>query len=143
MTTSAVSKQVKLNMFELNSQIMQGTLDIASNLKSKQSQTNNLTKSLTTSKTSVYASKGDSKYKAEMDSNNDSVITFNEYINYVNEQISSKTNGLKIDNLIKYTKTEDSETGEQKVSIQNFGKAIGSYLNNYVKLPESKINAEA
>ena len=143
MAELSISDQIKLSTLDLNSQLLQGTFSAISKVSGqKTTQTNSLTSALTSNNFSVYAVEGDSKYKEEIDSDDDGIITFNEYVKYVSEQsFNDKTNNA-LKNLARYTKTEDSETGTEKVTIQNLGKAIRSYLNSSITLPQGKINAE-
>ena len=143
MATSSVANEIKLSMLELNSQIMQGTTSVISNIGGAKKQTNVLSEVLNTKNDPVYAKKGDSKYKSEIDSNDDGVITFNEYVQYISEQSFSTSANDALKNLARYTKTQDSETGLEMVSIQNLGKAIRSYITNSVLLPQGKINTKA
>ena len=141
MTEASVANQIRLSMLELNSQILQNNANTIANLNTKKSKTNTVANALTSTNSFIYATKGDSKYKEEIDTNSDNIITFNEYVKYINEQNFSNTNSA-IQNLARFTKTEDSDSGVETITIQNLGKAIRNYTNNYLTLPESLINTE-
>ena len=143
MATTAAANEIKLSMLELNSQIMQGTTSVISNIGGLKKQTNPLMEALSSTDVHVYAKKGDSKYKEEIDINDDGTITFNEYVKYINEQNFSTSANDALKNLARYTKTQDDETKTETITIQNIGKAIRSYMTNSILLPQGKINTEA
>lgn len=80
----------------------------------------------------LYAKKGDLKYEAVMDSNDDGKITYKEYMEYC------KTNAKeeKSD-----TKTITSEGSDDELTITNVGKAMEEY--NKTESPEGKIETQA
>lgn len=80
----------------------------------------------------LYAKKGDIKYEAVMDSNDDGKITYKEYIEYC------KTNAKEEK---KDTKTTTKEGSDDELTITSVGKAIGEY--NKTEPPEGKIETEA
>ena len=77
----------------------------------------------------VYARIGDTKYENVMDSDNDGVITYDEYMKYCeenNETPKDKDKSAKAE----LEKTEDPETKEKRIVVKNYGKAIQSYSNS-------------
>ena len=77
----------------------------------------------------IYAKKGDGKYKAVMDSNNDNTITYKEYLEYCSE--NSKEKELESNDNIKNAEDLTSK------------KAIKEYSSNNSYYPEGKVETEA
>lgn len=142
-TTNSVNEQVKYGMLELNSQIMQNTANTILKVSGLQKQTKALTDVLKTKNDIAYAKKGEARYKAEMDSDNDGIINFDEYVKFINSQTFSTSANDALNNLARYITTKDAETEIEKVTIQNIGKAIRSYQVFSTLLPQGKVNTEA
>ena len=129
---SEVSNQVNLNMLQLSSQLVQEFSQLSIGNNSNANSALNFINNSKNSSKIVYAVKGDSRYDEEMDADSDSIVTFNEYVKYLSEQkLGTKT---LPNNLAKFTKTIDSETGLETVRITDIGKSIRTYLNNYLSL---------
>lgn len=148
MSETSFAQQIMMSNWEMNSQIMQGAFSAISNISGLQSGKNtnstngiaNLTVTNNFGKLS-YAVEGDSKYKEEIDADDDGIITYNEYVKYITEERLSKYNLTKSQTT--YSFGEDSQTGLLKFSVTNIGKVLSAYLNNYVELPTGKVEKEA
>lgn len=81
----------------------------------------------------IYAKKGDDKYKEEIDSNNDGKITYDEYMKYCEEQEKAQET--------QQPEKAELSTNEEKVVVKNEGKAINQYTKT--EAPEAKIEKEA
>lgn len=139
MAELSLQNQIRLSNLELSSQLMQGTFSTISKINGA----GNPLAAISTNKNSgklVYAAEGDSKYKEELDSNNDGVITYNEYIKHVTDSLSSKNNIPKLSTYFK--NEEDSETGLRKFTVTNLSKVLTSYLNANYRLPIGFIEEE-
>lgn len=145
MSETSIAQQLTMNALAMNSQVMQGAFGVISNISNMQkaSSSNGLANLTVTNSLGklAYAVEGDSKYNEEIDSNEDGIITFNEYVKYVTESMSSKTNIPKTSTT--YTFGEDSQTGLLKFSVSNIGKVMSAYLNNSVQLPIGFVEKEA
>lgn len=148
MTDISFAQQLMMSNWEINSQIMQGTFGTISNISNSQNKntTNNISNFTVTNSLGklAYAVEGDAKYKKELDTNNDKIVTYNEYVKHITEsrlsQYNLTENGKKS---VVYSLEEDSQTGLLKFSITDMNKAQASYLSNYVQLPLSLIEQEA
>lgn len=148
MTDISFAQQLMMSNWEMNSQIMQGTFGTISNISNSQNKntTNNISNFTVTNSLGklAYAVEGDSKYDKAIDSNEDGIITYNEYVKYITGSRLSKYNLTdSANNTITYNLSEDSQTGLLKFSITDMNKAQASYLSNYVQLPLSLIEQEA
>ena len=145
MSETSIAQQLTMNTLAMNSQVMQSTFGVISNISNMQkSDSGNGIANLTVTNSLgklAYAVEGDSKYNEKIDSNADGIITFNEYVKYVTENMSSKVNVLKTSTT--YTFGEDSQTGLLKFSVSNIGKVMSAYLNNSVQLPIGFVESEA
>ena len=145
MPETSIAQQLMMNNLSMTSQVMQGAFDAVSNISNMQkSDSGNGIANLTVTNSLgklAYAVEGDSKYNEKIDSNADGIITFNEYVKYVTENMSSKVNVLKTSTT--YTFGEDSQTGLLKFSVSNIGKVMSAYLNNSVQLPIGFVESEA
>ncbi len=141
--TETTTHQLMIN--NLHSQIMQDTFNVIANIgNSQKDNKNNWITSLTATNSFdklAYAVEGDSKYKQEIDSNSDGIITYDEYVKYVTENISSKYNIPKSSTT--FWAGEDSQTGLFKFSVTNMGRILSSYLNNSTQFPAGIIEQEA
>ena len=147
MTDISFAQQLMMSNWEMNSQIMQGAFGAISNIGDSQnkSTTNNISNFTVTNSLGklAYAVEGDSKYDKAIDSNEDGIITYNEYVKYITESRLSKYNLTdSANNTVTYNLSEDSQTGLLKFSVTNMKKIMTSYLNNYVQLPTSLIEEE-
>ena len=130
-------------------QIMMNNLDLKSTLMQNMFSSNttanplvaNLQQAVQSKNNMVYAAKGDSKYKEDMDADEDGTITYNEYVQYVSQQNLKKynipTNSTTFKNIF------DKDSGTNKTKILNLGKVLSSYLVNSALLPQNKISKEA
>ena len=59
---------------------------------------------------SIYARKGDEKYNESMDTNKDSVVTYEEYIKYATKQAQNQEKALSKDNNNEYAKSIENDT---------------------------------
>lgn len=141
------TQQLMMSNLAMNSQIMQGTLGVISSIGNLQKSDSNNDKGIANLTVTnslgklAYAVEGDSKYKEELDSNNDGIITFNEYVKHITEQVSSKSNIPKTSTTFSFA--EDAKTGLYKFSVTNMGKILSLYMNNSVQLPTGLIEQEA
>lgn len=147
MTDISFAQQLMMSNWEMNSQILQGAFSTVSNISNSQntSKTNNIANLTVTNSLGklAYAVEGDSKYDKAIDSNEDGIITYNEYVKYITETRLSKYNLTdSANNTVTYNLSEDSQTGLLKFSVTNMKKIMASYLNNYVQLPTSLIEEE-
>ena len=148
MTDISFAQQLMMSNWEMNSQILQGAFSTISSISNSQntSKTNNIANLTVTNSLGklAYAVEGDSKYDKAIDSNEDGIITYNEYVKYITESRLSKYNlADSANNTVTYNLSEDSQTGLLKFSVTNMKKVMTSYLNNYVQLPTSLIEDEA
>ena len=148
MTDISFAQQLMMSNWEMNSQIMQGAFGAISNIGNSQnkSTTNNISNFTVTNSLGklAYAVEGDSKYDKAIDSNEDGIITYNEYVKYITESRLSKYNLTdSSNNSVTYNLSEDSQTGLLKFSVTNMKKVMTSYLNNHVQLPTNYIEEEA
>lgn len=143
MSDISFSQQLMMNNLEMNSQILQGAFSTSSGIISLQNKNNNISSLTVTNNLGklAYAVEGDLKYKEEIDADEDGIITYNEYVKYVTNGISSKYNIPK--NETTFSLKEDSQTGLLKFSVTNMGKILTAYLNNSVQLPSGLIEKEA
>ena len=145
MSETSIAQQIVMSNLEMNSQIMQGAFGVISNisnLNKADSSNGSVNFTVTNSLGKLaYAVEGDSKYDEEIDSNDDGIITFNEYVKYVTERVSSQHNIPKTST--SYSHGEDAQTGLLKFSVSNIGKIMSAYLNNSVQLPNSFVEKEA
>lgn len=145
MSETTFAQQLMMSNWEMNSQIMQGTFSTLSNINNLQNKNNTNSISSFSVKNNLgrlaYAVEGDSKYKEEIDSNEDGIITYNEYVNYIADRTASKYNIPKNETTFSYQ--EDPKTGFLKFSVTNMGKVLSAYLNNSVQLPIGFIEKEA
>ena len=147
MSDISYSQQLMMSNWEMNSQIMQGTFSAISNISNLQNKnsTNNISNLTVTNSLGklAYAVEGDSKYKEEIDSNEDGIITYNEYVKYITESRLSKYNlSDSANNTVTYKLSEDSQTGLLKFSVTNMKKVLASYANNYSQKFASLIEQE-
>ncbi len=148
MTDTAFAQQLMMSNLSMTSQIMQGTFSAISNIGNLQNSTNssgvnsiaNYTVTNSLGKL-AYAVEGDSKYNEEIDTNGDGIITYNEYVKYISDTISSKFN-LPENPSTTFKLDTDSQTGLLTFSVTNMTKILTSYLNNSVQLPSSFIETE-
>ena len=133
MANFSIADQIRMNGLDLNSMLMQNMFGVSSSINSvqKTSSTNAL----------AYAVKGDKKYDAEMDSDSDGTVTFNEYVNYISSHNLKKYNIPEKSTVIK--NLFDTESGAGKTQILNYGKALSTYLLNSTILPQSIISKQA
>ena len=148
MSDISFAQQLTMNNWEMNSQILQGAFSTISGISNSQntSKTNNIANLTVTNSLGklAYAVEGDSKYDKAIDSNEDGIITYNEYVKYITESRLSKYNLTdSSNNSVTYNLSKDSQTGLLKFSVTNMKKVMTSYLNNYVQLPTSLIENEA
>lgn len=138
MAEMSLANQIALSNLELTSKLMQGLNNVSKTETSK----NQLT-ALKVNKTSgkfAYATKGDARYKKEIDTDNDGIVSYNEYVKYITENLSEKNNIPK--SLTTYTNEQDEETGLLTFKVTNLRKALISYMNNAANLPVSLIEQE-
>lgn len=138
MAELSLQSQIALSNLELTSKLMQGLNNVSKTETSK----NQLT-ALKLNKNGgkfAYATKGDARYKKEIDTDNDGIVTYNEYVKYITENLSEKNNIPK--SLTSYTNEEDAETGLLTFKVTNLRKALISYINNASNLPVSLIEEE-
>ena len=133
MASFSIADQMRMNNLDLNSMLMQNMFGVSSSIDSAQktSSTNAL----------AYAVKGDKKYDAEMDTDSDGTVTFNEYVKYISSKNLKKYNLPEKSTIIK--NLFDSESGATKTQILNYGKALSTYLLNSAVLPQSIISKQA
>lgn len=148
MSDISFAQQLTMNNWEMSSQILQGAFSTISGISNSQnkSKTNNIANLTVTNSLGklAYAVEGDSKYDKAIDSNEDGIITYNEYVKYITESRLSKYNLTdSSNNSVTYNLSKDSQTGLLKFSVTNMKKVMTSYLNNYVQLPTSLIENEA
>lgn len=141
------AQQLAMSSLEMHSQIMKGTIGVISNISNSQNKntTNNISNFTVTNSLGklAYAVEGDSKYDKAIDSNEDGIITYNEYVKYITETRLSKYNLTdSANNTVTYNLSEDLQTGFLKFSVTNMKKIRASYLNNYAQLPTSLIEEE-
>ena len=139
MAELSLQSQIKMSNLELTSQLMQGTFNSISKISKSQSMLTSLGVNNNSGKL-IYASEGDVRYKDEIDTNDDGVVTYNEYVKYVTDNLSAKNNIPKSVTLFK--NEEDSDTGLTKFTVTNLSKVISSYLNASAKFPISLIEKE-
>lgn len=145
MSETSVTQQLMMNNLSMTSQIMQGTFSASSNIngakdKNSINNTSNLTVTNNLGKL-AYAVEGDLKYKEEIDSNGDGVISYDEYVKYITDSLASKYNIPK--NGTTFSLGEDSQTGLFKFSVTNMTKILTAYLNSSVQLPSGLIEKDA
>lgn len=140
MSASEVQNQLRLSNLQLSSQLMQGTYGAVSQMGNSKNTLTQLN-TVKSQNAQLYAVKGDSKYKTEYDSNKDGKITYNEYIKYVSDSISSKNN-IPISK-ISFRTEEDYQTGLNQFNVINMKKILWSYLNSSINLPAGLIEEEA
>lgn len=131
MAETSFAQQLLMNNMEMNSQIMQGTFSVISSLSKVQKNSSNNIPNLTVTSSMgglAYSVDGDSKYKKEIDTDNNGIITYNEYVKYITENRLSQLNIPKSNTTFSFG--EDSKTGLLKFSVTNFGKILNAYLNN-------------
>ena len=141
---SDLSYQIGLNNLQMKSLVIQsfaGSSD--SQAKNTAQIVNTFSKNIQEAQNiAIYSIEGDSKYNSDIDNDSDGIITFNEYVQYLTQQkLEKSSNALK--NLARFTKTTDSTTGLEKITITDIGRAIRSYVNNLANVPEAKISAKA
>ncbi len=73
----------------------------------------------------IYAKEGDSKYDEAMDENADGVITYEEYLTYVQENLANSASAEIPSSGSVSVKTDDSGN----VQTVNAGKALSAYSN--------------
>lgn len=78
----------------------------------------------------IYAEDGDSSFDADMDYNQDSKISYIEYLRYCEENAKTEE---------KHSDTKIVENDKFKFMTTSFGKASGAYQRNYETFPEGKI----
>ena len=125
--------QIMMNNLDLKSTLMQNMFGTSSSLAALQ-------KSVNSKNNMPYAIEGDKKYNAEMDTDSDGVVTYNEYVKYISNQNLSKYNIPT--NSTTFKSIFDSETGTNKTQILNLAKALSSYISNYTVLPQGIISKE-
>lgn len=144
MSETSIAQQMVMNNLSMTSQIMQGTFGVISNISNMQkANSNNGIANFTVTNSLgklAYAVEGDSKYKEELDTNNDGIITYNEYVKSITDSISSKYNIPK--NSTSFLYGEDSQTGLLTFSVTNMGKVLNAYLNNSIQFPSGLIEQE-
>ena len=147
MLDTSFAQQLLMSDAVRDSQIMKSAFSTISKVSNAQKNKANNLKNLTTANNFgklAYAVEGDAKYKKELDTNNDRIVTYNEYVKHITEsrlsQYNLTENGKKS---VVYSLEEDSQTGLLKFSITDMNKAQASYLSNYVQLPLSLIEQEA
>jgi len=149
MTDTSFAQQLAMSNLEMTSQIMQGTFKAISNIsgiKSSQESKNTVADLTVTNRSGklAYAVEGDSKYDEEIDTNDDGIITYNEYVKYVTSTRLSKYNVQdSSENKITFGLNKDSQTGLLKFSITNMTKILTAYMNNANQLPSGFIEKEA
>lgn len=74
----------------------------------------------------IYARKGEEKYAEEMDENQDSIITYNEYIKYCQEYANSQEN------------KEEKTNSNPKIK-----EAIKAYCDNNIREVQMEVDSEA
>jgi len=145
MPETPITQQLMMNNLAMNSQIMQGAFGVISNIGSMQKNNSNNTITPLTVTNSLgklaYAVEGDSKYDEEIDTNNDGIITYNEYVKSITDSMASKYNIPKSDSTFSFA--EDPKTGLLKFSVNSVGKMLTAYLNNTIQLPSGIIEKEA
>ena len=145
MTNTSTTQQLMMNNLSMTSQIMQGTFGVISNISNmqKSNSSNGITNFTVTNSLGklAYAVEGDSKYDKEADTNEDGIISYNEYVKYIADRASSKYNIPKSDTT--YTMGEDSKTGLFKFSVNSMGKVLTAYMKNTIQLPAGIIEKEA
>ena len=140
---SDLTNQLSMNMMQVNSQILGGLTPLTIKKTDTNSSKGIQPIDIKTNNKQVYASKGEYKYDAEMDTDSNGVVTYNEYVKYISEQsFGNNTNMKSLYNLTKFQKTTDSESGLQLLTVYNYGKALRTYINSSAKLPNSMISAE-
>ena len=144
MPETSIAQQLMMNNLSMTSQIMQGTFSTLSNTGNLSNNSNvfnvaNLTVTNSLGKL-AYAVEGDSKYKEDIDSDDDGIITYNEYVKYITENSLQKYNIPQ--NNTSFMFGENSQTGLLTFSVRNMGKVLNAYLNNFVQLPSSLIEQE-
>ena len=144
MPETSIAQQLMMNNLSMTSQVMQGAFDAVSNISNMQKANNNNGIANLTVTNSLgrlaYAVEGDSKYKEELDSDNDGIITYNEYVKSITDSISSKYNIPKSNTTFSFG--QDFQTGLLTFSVKNMGKIFNAYLNNSVQFPSGLIEQE-
>ena len=139
---SDLSNQLSMNMMQVNSQIVSGLNPLTIKKTDTNSSKGIQSIDIKTNNKQVYASKGEYKYDAEMDTDNNGIVTYSEYVKHISEQSFGNTNVKSLYNLTKFQKTTDSDSGLQLLTVYNYGKALRTYINSSAKLPNSMISAE-
>ena len=144
MPDTSLAQQLTMNNLAMNSQVMQGAFSAINNISSmqKNDSSNGIAKLSVTNSIGklAYAVEGDPKYKEEIDYNNDGTISFNEYVKYVTENMSSKSSVPKSSTT--YSMKEDPKSGLLKFSVNNMSKVLSAYLNSSIQLPSGLIEKE-
>ncbi len=127
-----MSSGVSTESLQLNLQLIQGVASNSSKISASRA---------AAAQEAVYAKKGDANYNEEMDANEDGAVTYEEFIKYCEEHAASTYN--KNPGFTKAVKTQDSEAGIQSVRPLNIGKALSTYSQSGIKMPEAHIKSEA
>ena len=145
MPDTQFAQQLMMSAWEMNSQVLQGTFGVISNISNMQKADSkngiaNLTVTNSLGKL-AYAVEGDSKYDEKYDTNDVGIVTFNEYVKYVTDNMASKYYIPKSNTI--FQNGIDSLTGLNKFTVTNIGRVLSNYLNNYAQLHEGIIEKEA
>lgn len=144
MPDTSIAQQLMMSNLSMNSQIMQGTFGVISNISNmqKSDSSKDITSATVTDSVGklAYAVEGDSKYDEEIDTNKDGIITYNEYVKSITDSISSKYYIPKSETT--YSFGEDPKTGLLKFSVNSVGKMLAAYINNSIQLPSGIIEQE-
>ncbi len=134
-----MTNNIQTHSFSYSSQIFQGASFNGRHVKEESSLSVNTPSALREPfSEKVYAQEGDDNYNAEMDTNGDGKVTYDEYMAYCEKNAVSqyKVNpGLTVAD-----KLQNAETHIQSLRPLNIGKALSTYSSSDIHLPVSFVD---